>query len=221
MKIKDSLFFAILIGALFVIGMVHVSLKNLLKESIFRSSEIPPVVTNVNSVPQTVRQVPLADSKQDLMNYIKSNLKQIHQSQDTTIKGSNFYSPYHQSDFHNEETDLSRYFQINQGVPDTTNLLKSLQCGVGNTCKEPVKPKVDPLSGNPMAFDQGSNGGLTFKPDIWSYENERPMNGGVFDGIRGVDTSQIDYQVYPESNEFGANANWEASYPYVQSHGSW
>lgn len=221
MKINDSTFFGLLIAALFLIFMLHVSLKNLLKESIFRSAidTVKKVVSPSPSIEEK-KYIPLADSKQDLLNYIKSSIKQINQDSDIRVKASNFYSPFHQSDLHNEETDLSKYFQINQPVPEVTQLTKQLQCNTASVCKEPIKPSTDPLSGNPMYFDQGSNGALTFKPDIWSYENERPMNGGHYDGIRGQDTMQNDYAIYPPSGEFTQNT-FQKAYPYIQSSGAW
>jgi hypothetical protein len=216
MKIKDSTFFGLLMAGLFLIIVIHISLKNLLKESVFRKNitNPPPIETRSNTV-----KTPLSDSKQELMDYIKSNIKQINESADTTIKGSNFFSPFHQSDIHDQTTDLSKYFQINQPVPEITALTKQLQ-GNNGLCKEPIKPQTDNLSGNPVYYDQSSNGSLAYKPDVWTYENERPMNGGVFDGIRGQDELQSDFATYPPATQLTQN-NFQTSYPYTQSYGSW
>jgi hypothetical protein len=215
MKIKDSTFFGLLIAGLFLIIVIHISLKNLLKESIFRVVSAHPV----KQVRVEDTRVPLADSKQELMDYIKSNIKQINENEDTTIKGSNFFSPFHQSDIHDQTTDLSKYFQINQPVPEISNLTKQLQGNFGE-CKQPIKPATDSLSGNAVYYDQASNGSLAYKPDTWTYENERPMNGGSFDGIRGQDELQSDFATYPSATQATDN-NFQTSYPYTQSYGSW
>jgi hypothetical protein len=215
MKIQDSTFFGLLIAGLFLIIVIHISLKNLLKESVFRVVNI----RQINKAPSEQARTPLADSKQELMDYIKSNIKQINETQDTAIKGANFFSPYHQSDIHDQTTDLSKYFQINQPVPEIANLTKQLQGNFGE-CKQPIKPQTDSLSGNPVYYDQASDGSLAYKPDVWTYENERPMNGGVFDGIRGQDELQSDFATYPSATQLTEN-NFQTSYPYTQSYGSW
>lgn len=231
MRIKDSTFFQLLILAIFAIAILHVSLKNLLHEPIFRFEETEKkdiqrhIEFNVNNVQE--RDPTLhADSKEDLMRYIKKNIKDIARNKDIHVKGANYFSPFHQSDLHHEETDLSKYFQIDQSVPTTTNMLKSLECNRGDdTCKAPVIPQTDNLTGNPLYFDQGSNGDLTYKPDIWVYDNERPMNGGEFDGVRGIDGMQSDFSIYSNSNGgglgLGESSNYQSSYPYIQSTGKW
>lgn len=229
MRIRDSTFFQLLILAIFIIVILHVSLKNLLQEPIFRtvssSIELPleDVLASLTGSSEKKEPVVLADSKEDLMKYIKKNLKDIESVKDIRVKGANYYGPYHQSDLHHEETDLSKYFQIDQSVPETTNMLQQLQCNrddASGLCKQPVKPNTDNLTGNPLYFDQGSNGDLTYKPDIWVYDNERPMNGGVLDGVRGIDDMQSDYSIYPQSGNF-SGANYLSSYPYTQSSGKW
>ena len=228
MKIKDSTFFGLLLGSLFLIVILHMSLKNLLREPIFRSAV--NAVRNVligdesPSEYEAQKHIPLADSKQELMDYIKTNIKQIHQNEDIRVKASNYFSPFHQSDMHNEETDLSKYFEISQPVPETVQAMKQLQCNriPGNsTCKEVIKPATDNLTGNPMYYDQGSNGSIAFKPDIWTYENERPMNGGFFDGIRGMDANQSSHSVYPSAAPINTTTNFQGAYPYMESSGSW
>lgn len=227
MKINDSTFFGLLLGFLFLIIILHMSLKNLLRESIFRSAvnlfkKETPTDYESNQSNESKKHIPLADSKQELMDYIKSNIKQIHETQDIRVKAANYFAPFHQSDLHHEETDLSKYFEVSQPVPETVQAMKRLQCNRAgdSTCKEPIKPATDTLSGNPMYFDQGSSGNVTFKPDIWTYENERPMNGGYFDGIRGQDSMQTNFSVY-EAGGAANTANFQTSYPYTQSAGAW
>ena len=69
-----------------------------------------------------------------------------------------------------------------------------------------------------MTFDMGSDGTPTFKPDLWKYENEKVMNGGFIDGLRGMDNAQTDYAVYPQSAEIKP-ASFINSYPYTQNAG--
>ena len=223
MKIKDSTFFGLLLGSLFLIAILHMSLKNLLKESIFRiPQQVIKKIFDPNAY-ESKKHIPLADSKRELMDYIKSNIKQINKNQDIRVKGSNFYSQFHQSDIHNQETDLSKYFQVEQPVPEITQLMKKLQCNNqgSSVCKEPIKPSTDNLSGNPMYFDQGSNGNLAYKPDIWTYENERVMNGGMYDGVRGNDALQSNHSTYPAVTQNAQNGGFQSAYPYMQSSGIW
>lgn len=234
MKIKDSTFFGLLIASFFLIVILHISIKNLLKEPIFRSATtflqklMPAALLGQPNVtppqqPQQVQaaQIPLSDSKQELMDYIKSNINQINGGNDLIVKSANYYSPFHQSDIHSQDTDLSKYFQINQPTAEVSSLSKQMQCN-GNTCKDTSKGGIDKLTGNPLFYDQGSNGLLTLKPDIWSYDNERPMNGGMFDGIRGQDSLQSDFAIYsPVGQSQGAPQGYQNTYPYVQSSGDW
>jgi len=214
MKIRDSTFFGLLIASFFLIVVLHIAIKNLLKEPIFRMSQPMIAKTEVDT---TEVELPGGD--------IKNSITQIkNQPQnEAAIKGANFYSPYHESDLHNEETDLSKYFQINPSIYDVTAVTKQMQCNgpVGSgVCKNPVKPAMDKLTGNPMYFDPTSQGSLAFKPDIWAYDNERPMNGGTFDGIRGQDTLQSDYAIFP-SNAHVSAQGFQNAYPYTQSSGDW
>ena len=50
--------------------------------------------------------------------------------------------------------------------------------------------------------------------------NEKPMNGGKEDGIRGFDPIGSDFTVYPASDGV-KEANFINSYPYTQSAGQW
>jgi len=168
--------------------------------------------------------LPNADRKQDLINHIKSNLREVSQIQDLDhkVKGANFYTGYHDSDLHPEETDLSKFFNIYGSVSDTTNMLDKVKCNKGDiTCKNPQDPMIDHQSGNPIAFDQGSDGTPMYRRDVWTYDNERVMAGGSEDGILPSDMYQDGYATYPSTNSQSYDNSFESSYPYTQSSGRW
>lgn len=204
MRIKDSTFFQLIILGIFLIAIIHISLKNLLHEPILRANNNAESLLSLSSLSSSVHNNNLpssfatddaaSDAKQELRNYIKQNLRQINGNCEMPIKGANYYSPYHKSDLNNEETDLSKYFQIDPAVSlAKTNFNGSSQLG----CANPDEPNLkDNLTGNPLYFDKGSNGDLAYKPDIWVYDNEKEMNGGMFDGVRGIDNMQSDFSIY-------------------------
>ena len=155
------------------------------------------------------------------MQYIKKNLHDIKKNQLNRVQGSNYYTRFHDSDMHNEETDLSKYFEIEQSVPDTNNALQQLKCNDDiSQCKDTIKPVIDHQTGNPTYFDQGSDGTLTHMPDWWRYKNEKPMNGGRVDGVRGIDDEAGTFALYPPVHQQQPPAH-VSSYPYIQSAGQW
>lgn len=170
--------------------------------------------------PSSPGWMPNPESKQDLVNHIKSNLREISDVQDfqQKVKGVNFYTGYHDSDLHSEETDLSKFFNIYTPVSDTTNNLK---CGKNDgTCKEPQQALLDNQTGNPVSFDEGSDGTPMFRRDIWTYSNERPMSGGDIDGILPSDSYQKGYGTYPVNKQM-FDSSYHNSYPYLESTGRW
>lgn len=166
----------------------------------------------------------LHSSKDDLLDYVKSHLTDIENNKyEFRPKGSNFYSDTHDSDIHHDKTDLSKYFEIEQSVPDTKELLKQITCDPVSQvtdCKQVIGALRDNQTGNPLYFDQGSDGTPTYKPDLWKYENEKVINGGFIDGLRGNDDMQSDWAVYPPNADV-KRANFENSYPFIQSSGMW
>lgn len=174
--------------------------------------------------PGSPRWLPNPESKKNLIDYIKSNLREVSEVDDYNrkVKGANFYSPYHDSTLHSEETDLSKFFNIYNPITDTTNALQNVKRrSSASTCKEPQDPLVDFQTGNPLTFDQGSDGTAIYRKDIWTYDNERPMSGGSMDGILPSDVYQDGYAAYPSTNQQQYDNSFEASYPYVQSSGRW
>jgi hypothetical protein len=174
--------------------------------------------------PGSPRWLPNPESKKNLIDYIKSNLREVSEVDDYNrkVKGANYYSPYHDSTLHSEETDLSKFFNIYNPVTDTTNALQNVKRrSSASTCKEPQDPLIDFQTGNPLAFDQGSDGTPIYRKDIWTYDNERPMSGGAMDGILPSDVYQDGYAAYPSTNQQLYDNSFETSYPYVQSSGRW
>lgn len=188
----------------------HVLIKGMLGEKIFRQTSASKETTSK-----------FHPSKDELLDYVTTHLEDLERNKyHFNPKGSNFYGEFHDSDIHHEKQDLSKYFEIEQSVPDTNILLKELQCKEDlNNCTPKISSDlIDNQTGNPMFFDQGSDGTLTYKPDIWKYENERVMNGGYIEGVRGNDNEQSSFAVYPASSH-GKDANWQTSYPYTHTTG--
>lgn len=208
---QNSVFVTILYICFFIIVVGHVYLKGVLGEGIFRHSRA-----------HRDTQQGLHPSEHELLDYVTTHLSDIEDNAyANNPKAANFYSDVHDSDIHHEKSDLSKYFEIERSVPDTDLLLKELQCkdNLAN-CKSELKSNmIDKQTGSPMFFDKGSDGTLTFKPDIWVYENERVMNGGYIDGIRGIDNDQSDYAVYQKTLPDNKRGEWETSYPYAQTTG--
>jgi len=218
MALDTSTFLTLLYISLFIVVVGHVFLKGMMGEPILRHSTVTSSGSGSGSVSNK-----LHPSKNELLDYVTTHLNDIERNKYVfNPKGANYYGEFHNSDIHDERQDLSKYFEIEQSVPDTNILLKELQCKDDlKNCKSEIKSKlIDRQTGNPMFFDQGSDGTLTYKPDIWKYENERVMNGGYIDGLRANDGEQSNFAIYPPASQF-KDENWHTSYPYLQSTGMW
>ncbi len=211
---NSNTFWTVIYISVFIIIAGHVFLTGLMGEPILRVKDIS--TTSSNSA--------LHHSKDDLLDYVKSHLVDMDNNKyEFRPKGSNFYSDTHDSDIHHDKTDLSKYFEIEQSVPDTNQLLKQIVCDPVSQlsdCKQVIGALRDNQTGNPLYFDHGSDGTPTYKPDLWRYENEKVMNGGFIDGLRGNDESQSEWAVYPPAVDV-KKANYQSSYPYIQSAGMW
>lgn len=172
---------------------------------------------------------PACSGSSDLLNYVRDRLDapdvrqiQIHpgvQQISDQPKASNYYSESHDADLHDQRTDLSKFFEVEQSVPDTQALLQQIvgTCASGGGLTG--SPSLtDPQTGNNMSFNFGSDGTPTLLPDQWSYDNEKIMNGGFLDGVRGFDTEVSDHSVYPVN---ALKSNFTANYPYTQSFGKY
>lgn len=200
-------FVDVVVISFIIIVLLHLTLNNLLAA--------PPSITKA---PQS--GAPTNPSRDEMLEFVRGHLIDLERgTRKSNPKGSNYYNRFHDSDLHSELTDLSKFFDIEQSVPDTKELLREItgpECGPAgiNDCKQ-VKPNlVDPQFGTPMRFDRGSDGSATFMPDQWSYKNEKPMNGGKIDGVRGFDDAISDFSVYPAADE---RKDFTSSYPYTQT----
>ena len=196
------------------IVLAHLTLKNVLASYDGHASKSELHIENDESHP----------AADEMLDFIRGHLKDLERNDIRHPKGSNYFNDFHDSDLHDERTDLSKFFDVEQSVPDTKALLREItggQCGPEAImdCKEPTLQGLrDPQSGHPMRFDQGSDGTATFLPDQWTYQNEKPMNGAKIDGVRGFDSDAGDYSVYPSSSEVRA-PNFITSYPYTTTFG--
>ena len=117
----NNTFMILLYVGIFVVVVGHVYLKRLMGETIFRTEK-------KTENQKLFKTFPTSDND-DLLDYVKSHLVDLKTNQpEFSPKGSNFYSTTHDSDLHNDITDLSQYFEIEQSVPDTKQLLNKLQC---------------------------------------------------------------------------------------------
>lgn len=223
----SNTFLIILYVCLAIIVIGHVWLKGLMGESIRRkhSSDNNKTENDDNN------------QRAEMLNYVTGHLKDLNRNKYVfNPKGANFFndhyndkqsqldnsypSAFHDSDIHSQQTNLSKYFEIEQSVPDTKKLLLELQCkDETKNCMGEIKSKlIDQQTGNPLFFDQGSDGSLAYQPDIWKYQDERVMNGGSLDGIKPLDNDRSDYAIYPP-NDANNDANFIHSYPYTVSSG--
>lgn len=171
------------------------------------------------------RRAPPADAARetnepqpDLLDFVRGHLSEMERTRTgaDTPKGSNYYGKFHDSDLHDERVDLSRFFLVEQSVPDTKKLLREITgdtCATPADCKAEMCTPLDPATGQPARVAEGSDGTPTLMPDVWSYANEKPMNGGKVDGVRAYDTLLSGHAAYSPSpqNNFGN------SYPYLES----
>lgn len=136
-------------------------------------------------------------------------------------KGSNYFSQFHDSDIHSQKTNLSKFFEVEQSIPDTNALLQEINqqncsgdaANVLGECIPSTTAFQDVASGTPMRFALGSDGHATILPDQWSYQDEKVMNGGLLDGVRAYDNEMSTNVVYPSAN----TESWIDSYPHQQT----
>lgn len=222
----SNTFLIILYVCIFVIIIGHVWLKGIMGEPIARHKITRDKITKDKITQDKITQDKITKdkiTKQKILEYVGEHLEDLNRNKYVfNPKGSNYYNKDHDSDLHNEQTNLSKYFEIEQSVPDTKKLLQQLQCkDEHKDCMNEVRSSLtDNQTGNPLFFDQGSDGTLTYQPDIWKYENERVMNGGSLDGIRPMDNARSDFAVYPAPlGGKSSESNFIQSYPYTVTSG--
>jgi len=200
----------IFIISLVAIVLLHLTLKN--------------VLTSYGPATQDAQENSMVThpARDEMLDFVRGHLIDLERNEQQKPKGSNYYGQFHDADINPELTDLSKFFEVEQSVPDTKQLLREIngpECGPNGIkdCKPPKKQLIDPQSGNPMRFDVGSDGTPAFLPDQWSYKNEKPMNGGKIDGVRGFDSAVGDFAIYPGQPKAGEDANFVGSYPFVNT----
>ena len=200
-----------------VIVLLHLTLKNMLSNY--------PGETDSDSAGEqhSIRGQGRHPARDEMLDFVQGHLMDLERNRRDKPKGANYYNDFHDSDLHSEQTDLSKFFEVEQSVPDTKALLRQISggdCGPDSLkdCKDLAASLTDPQSGNPMRFDLGSDGSATFMPDVWSYQNEKPMNGGKIDGIRAFDPENSDFTVYPVADGT-REPKFVDSYPFIQSSG--
>jgi hypothetical protein len=202
-----------------VIVLLHLTLKNML------ASYPGEKDSDGAGESHSIRATGMHPARDEMLDFVRGHLMDLERNRHKKPKGSNYYNDFHDSDLHHERTDLSKFFEVEQSVPDTKTLLREISggdCGPDSLqdCKDLAPSLTDPQSGNPMRFDLGSDGSATFMTDVWSYQNEKPMNGGKVDGIRGIDPMGSDFTVYPAPDGV-RESKFLNSYPYIQSAGQW
>lgn len=192
-----------LFGSLLFILILHIIIKNLLHE--------PPVIAKN---PHTKREIKRkiakqakqaaesgvdTDDERELMEYVSSKWMPT---------GSNYFTDYHPSDLHNEETDLSNYFSIEdrhghlRRKTINTNAIdngKHVKSKILKGLKEKDYGNINTES--PTHYTFGADGSLMLKPDHWMYPDaeESVMNGSpLFGSVTGFDSMQQSYSVYQD-----------------------
>jgi len=207
----------IVIIAVLAILLSHWTLNNILSRRSVSPSTKPTATSTV------VNQ----DNQDNLLDFVRGRLSQLSSQ---SPKPGNYFSEQHDSDIHDQRTDLSKFFEVQQSVPDTKQLLREITnesgaCSGGidayGQCLPAAPELTDAQTGHPMRFSFGSDGSATMMPDHWSYQNENVMNGGLIDGVRGFDNDLSDYTVYPSADATKPEGLWTSSYPYTQSFGKW
>jgi len=207
----------IVIIAILVVLLSHWTLDNLLKAS--------------NGVSSSSSKAS-SGGEGELLAFVRDSIQKVVTGGAplTTVKGSNFYAKDHPADIHSEATDLSKFFEVQQSVPDTNEILREVNrqsgaCAGGvdayNRCLPATDALLDAQQGTPLRFNFGSDGSATMMPDHWSYQDENVMNGGTLDGVRAFDNQLSDFTVYPSGDATKPEGLWTSSYPYVQSFGKW
>lgn len=202
-----------------VIVLMHLTLKNML------GNAAPAVNLAAAGEEHAGHSAGRHPARDEMLDFVRGHLMDLERNRRRHPKGGNYYNDFHDSDLHHERTDLSKFFEVEQSVPDTKALLREINgadCGPDGIkdCKDAAPSLRDPQTGHPMRFDLGSDGTAAFMPDQWSYQNEKPMNGGKIDGIRAFDSDAGDFAVYPAPDGI-RQARFINSYPYTQSSGQW
>ena len=128
------------------------------------------------------------------------DLKNILSNNDESIKPSNFWlSNDSTPNYGSNVTNVSDYYEINKtfdGI-EKDNLVETNYNSIDKERKIMEDTIIDTQTQQSSFLDTHTNDNQhTLKPDTWSYKNELPMNGGLFNGISGFDSMNDSLAVY-------------------------
>jgi len=141
------------------------------------------------------------DIKEQLLNYVKKEhfgirekATDIEGQQNEVLPGNFYQSDNNRPNFESNVANVSKFYKNNFDNLNA-NDLKDLSCG-----KKLVRENqsIDGISRQPCNVINNANQ-PTIRPDVWTYQNELPMNGGGMNGIVGFDSLDSQYAIYDTS----------------------
>ena len=111
-----------------------------------------------------------------------------------TVKPSNSYlSNDNQPNFESNVADISKFYKVNYDNLDGNDLQKTSD----DLMQTPIDKliSIDTNTGKECNTDQFVRKS-TENPDVWSYKNELPMNGGLMNGISGFDSLESQFSSF-------------------------
>ena len=129
-----------------VIVLLHLTLKNML--SSYPGEKDSDAAGEEHSFNAAGRH----PARDEMLDFVRGHLMDLERGRRKKPKGSNYYNDFHDSDLHHERTDLSKFFEVEQSVPDTKELLRQIagpDCGPGSLddCRDLAPSLVDPQTG--------------------------------------------------------------------------
>ena len=117
------------------------------------------------------------------------------------VKPDNYYlSDNNTSNFNSNVTNTSTFYNMNLDGLTSDKLQQTNYKLIDNT-KESENRLVDKQSQYSSYLDNNINNEQTvYKPDVWKYKNELPMNGGSFNGLSGFDSLGGGYAIYNKND---------------------
>ena len=195
----------LLINALIIILIIYIILDNIPVR--YRIGVEKRNVYNQQVQEQFNSQIdkPFISQTQSL-DFLKSteiedkDLKNILSNNDGSIKPSNFWlSNDSIPNYGSNITNVADYYEINKtfdGI-EKDNLVETNYNSVDKERKIMEDTIIDKQTQQSSFLDTNTNDNQhTLKPDTWSYKNELPMNGGLFNGISGFDSMNDSLAVY-------------------------
>ena len=209
----------LVINALIIVAILHLVLTNLdfsmsignKKENFSNTLEF---LDNNDTETKDIKDD--EELRESLVDYVKSQHFNIANKATDIEKvkkvvPGNFYEEKNNTpNFESNVTDVSNFYENNfdnlnaEDLP-TVNDQKNLQ--LNNQC-------IDGISKQAMVVNREASQ-PTIQPDVWTYKNELPMNGGKMNGIVGFDSLDSQYAVYDTSslNVQSCKDNGMVAYP--------